>query len=297
MVQIEIVDGIETYTIVSTNGSTRASFVPDFGGAATSIIMPGLEGPRELLFNSPEVLGWPFCFPVCGRLEYQEQLNRYVYNQHIYELPIHGFAAHLPWRVKSADQHHLRLTLRDNEQTRAVYPFHFNVELWYEISHRNLFCRQIYTNHGDRPMPYYAGFHPYFLTPPPRSGKEKVILNFRPERRMLYNERLTHIIGEQDLFNLPISVADPQIHEQLLQLGEERECHLQFPNGDLLNLAAEGVEDKNLFPYIQIYSPADQPFICIEPWMGYPNALNKGEGVRWLAPGQSEHGVLRLWLE
>lgn len=288
---------MEIYTIFSKDGSTRAAFAPDRGGAATSIIMPGRDGPRELLFSSKEVLGWPFCFPVCGRLEYQGQLNRYEYDGHVYELPIHGFAAHLPWKVKSVDEGHICLTLRDTETTRAAYPFHFNVELWYEISHRKLICRQIYTNHGDRPMPYYAGFHPYFLTPLPQSGKNRVILNFQPIRHLRYNESLTDIIGEEDLLTLPASAADPQIHEQLSQLGENHDIHLQFPDGDSLHMSAEGVEDQNLFSYLQIYSPADQPFICVEPWMGFPNALNKSEGTRWLAPGQTEHGVLRLWLE
>ncbi len=288
---------MEIYTIASQDSLTRVAFNPDRGGAVTSIIMPGKTGPRELLFQSTELLPWPFCFPVCGRLEYQGQLNRYCYDGHIYELPIHGFASHSSWQVKSASNNHLCLALRDDEKTWAMYPFHFNVELWYEVSRRTLICRQLYTNHGDRPMPYYAGFHPYFSTPPPQNGKNQVIINFQAARHLLYNESLTDIIGEQELLALPASATDPRIHEQLSQLGENHALSLRYPDGDVIHMMAEGVEDENLFSYVQIYSPADQAFICIEPWMGFPNALNKGEGVRWLAPNQTEHGVLRIWLE
>ncbi len=306
MVQKQMIGGFETYTIVSPDGSTQATFVPERGGVGTSFVMPGHQGPRELLFhykhlwdrNSKEFPGgWPFCFPICGRLERQGQLNAYYYDGHVYELPIHGFAAHKVWEVSEAGKHHLLLVLRDDEQTRSVYPFHFTVELYYEIAHRRLFCRQTYTNHGDRAMPYYAGFHPYFLTPEPGNGKNRVILNYSPRRRFRYNQQLTDLVGEQPLFNLPTPVTNTEIHEQLTQLGEDKEIHLSFPNKDVINMVAEGVEDRDLFPYVQIYTPEDKPFVCLEPWMGFPNALNSVSGARWLAPGQSEHGILRLWLE
>ena len=96
---------------------------------------------------------------------------------------------------------------------------------------------------------------------------------------------------------MPTSVTNPEIQEQLTQLGEDKEIHLSFPNKDVINMVAEGVEDRDLFPYLQIYTPEDKPFVCLEPWMGFPNALNSVSGARWLAPGQSEHGILRLWLE
>ncbi len=305
MVQRQTIAGFETYTIAAKNGLTRATFVPERGGVGSSIVMPGRQGERELLFHYPHLWdrtskdlpgGWPFCFPICGRLERQGRLNSYYYDGHVYELSIHGFGWDKPWTVADAGSDHLLLVLRDDEQTRAVYPFHFTVELLYEIAESRLFCRQTYSNHGDRPMPYYAGFHPYFLTPPPSSGKQQVILNFQAQRRLRYNQQLTDLVGEQPLFPLPASAANPEIHEQLLLLGEDKEIHLSYPGGDVVNMAAEGVEDPNLFAYLQLYSPPDQPFVCVEPWMAHPNALNSVAGVRWLAPGKSEHGVLRLWM-
>jgi galactose mutarotase-like enzyme len=289
---------MRAYTITSKDGLTQATFIPERGGSGSSMVMPGEQGPRELLFfDKDRFSGWPFCFPVCGRLERQGRLNSYYYDGHEYELPIHGFAKNKPWTVIDSDSEHLLLELRDDEETRRVYPFHFTVQLHYEIANRRLTCRQTYINHGDRPMPYYAGFHPYFLTPPPAQGKAQVMLNFAARRRLRYNQNLTEIVGEQSLFNVPVSVANPEIHEQLMQLGEDKTVHLRYPGKDVLSMAAEGVEDINLFSYLQLYSPPDQPFICTEPWMGVPNSLNSVAGVRWLAPGASEHGVLRLWLE
>lgn len=300
------IKGFEAYTIATHDGSTSATFVPERGGVGTSMIMPGRQGPRELLFHYPHLWdrqakdlpgGWPFCFPICGRLQRQGVIGSYYYDGRLYELPIHGFAWNKPWRVTEAGEDYLEMELRDDEETRAVYPFHFTVQLRYEIAHARLFCRQTYTNHGDRPLPYYAGFHPYFLTPASEQGKNHVILNFHPRRRLRYNQQLTDLVGEQPLLPLPSPVTHPELHEQLMQLGEDKELHLIYPDRDVIVMAAEGVEDPNLFPYVQVYSPADQPFVCVEPWMAYPNAMNSVSGVRWLAPAQSEHGLLRLWLE
>lgn len=306
MVQKQNIAGFDTVTIATQNGLTRATFVPERGGNASSIVMPGHDGPHELIYHFPHFWdrtatdlpgGWMFCFPNCGRLESNGKINHYQFEGKTYQLPIHGFGWSRPWTLIDAGDDHLTMELRDDDQTRTIYPFHFTVQLHYEIAHRRLFCRQTYTNHGSQPMPYYAGFHPYFLTPEPNQGKSQVILNFQMIKRFLYNEQLTKIIGEQPLFRLPSEITNPEIHEQLLQLGEDKNIHLAFPNKDVIYFSAEGVEDTNLFPYVQIYAPQDQPFICVEPWMGYPNALNDPSAVRWLQPGQSEHGVLRLWLE
>ncbi len=39
---------------------------------------------------------------------------------------------------------------------------------------------------------------------------------------------------------------------------------------------------------------ADSDFYCIEPWLGLPNAIHHGEGLRWLAPGAKEVATLVL---
>lgn len=39
---------------------------------------------------------------------------------------------------------------------------------------------------------------------------------------------------------------------------------------------------------------ADSDFFCIEPWLGLPDAIHNGLGLRWLAPGASETAALRI---
>ena len=193
MPQQKTTHGFETLTIVSEDASTQATFVPARGGAASSIIMPVKDQPRELLFlhdffwdaQIPDLPGgWPFCFPVCARLMRQGKPGAYLYDGKWYELPIHGFSWSSPWQVEAANNDSITLVLRDNEQTQAMYPFSFEVVLRYEVSRGQLNCHQTYRNLSDRPMPYYAGFHPYFLTPQ-GAGKDNVLLNYQPTRHLI----------------------------------------------------------------------------------------------------------------
>jgi len=299
-----IINGFEVYTIESADQKTRASFVPEKGGVGSSIVMPHNGKARELLFqhshfwerNNPHLPGgWPFLFPVCARLERDNVAGDYLYDGHLYNLPIHGFAPYLPWEVSQHASDSLTLKLEANAQTLAQYPFDFCVELTYKISNALLLCEQSYTNRGDRPMPYYAGFHPYFLTPPPQQGKEKVMVNFSAIRHLRCNDKLTNVIGEQELLPTPASVANPKINEQLSILGEDKVITLAYPDGFKLNLEIMGIGEPDLFNYLQMYTQATEPFICVEPWMSFPNALNCVQGVRWLRPKQTERGVLKLW--
>jgi aldose 1-epimerase len=38
----------------------------------------------------------------------------------------------------------------------------------------------------------------------------------------------------------------------------------------------------------------DSDFYCVEPWLGLPDAIHHGQGLRWLQPGQTEEALCRL---
>lgn len=296
---------IEAYTITSADGSSHMTFLPERGGVASSLIMPTKHGPKELLFQHDFFWqdhwhdlpgGWPFLFPVCARLERNSQSGRYLYDGKQYALKIHGFSWFMPWYVIAESHDSITLRLTANEATQRDYPFNFEVILHYHITRDTLSCQQTYINHDHHPMPYYAGFHPYLKTPPLHEGKEQVMLEYHPIKRFEYNNTFTDVIGEQALIDLPTAITHPQVNEQLTLLGDDKEVRLHYPDHSTLHITAEGLEDPDLFPYLQLYTIKEKDFFCIEHWMSFPNALNTVAGVRWLQPGTQEIGVLKLWL-
>ena len=305
MALIKNYKGFETVSITSADGLTELTLVPSRGAVVSSIMMPGNKGPRELLFQHDNFWdkglddlpgGMPLAFPVFARLERSGKRGAYLYDGKLYQLPIHGFGWQQAWKLEAHSASRVTISLTDNAEMRRMYPFRFSVSLEYEVRPQQVICHQTYTNLDDKPMPYSAGFHPYFLTPEVGSGKEAVLLDYEPLRRFVYNEQMTDLIGEAPVFSLPKSVTDKALNEQLTSVGVNKEIKITYPDGDCLHLCATGVEDSHLFSYVQLYTIEDKAFFCAEPIMSPPNALNTVSGMRWLAPGRSEHGLFKLWL-
>ena len=287
--------GFVCNTICSPSGKVQAKFVPQRGGIMASLKISG----RELLYRHPEFWdpdiddlpgAWPFCFPVCARLSYRNDFGAYKIDNELYKMPIHGLGWWNAWSVKGAGENWIELEFVDNEQTRAMYPFQFCVTLRYEIFDDQLLCQQTYFNKSASPMPYYAGFHPYFLMP---DNKADVTLNYKPEKRFVYNSDYTEIIGEQDLFCLPSSVCNPDLNEQLTKLGSDKTAYLNFPDGLQLSINVAGDQDPDMFSFMQLYTQADKNFFCVEPWMAAPNSLNTGD-ARLIQAGAHDSALLTL---
>lgn len=294
-------------SIHSPDGRSQATFMPAKGGLGTSLVMPdpvNSDKTRELLYLPKEIdlatypklgVAWPFCFPICGRLNRGGKAV-YLHNHHLYALNIHGFAHALPWEVLLHNDDTLTLGLKASKETKACYPFEFEVVLSYTVKNGEFLCHQTTINHGSEPMPYYSGFHPYFWIDPARYQKSDVMLDCAPLKRIQYNEDLTDVVGEKKLFSLPIAMTDPDVNESLLLLGEDRSVRLTFPDHSVLEMSVAGLDDPSMYRYLQLYHIPEQPFFCIEPWMSHPNAMNTPTAVRLLQPGEREHALLTLRL-
>ena len=241
--------------------------------------------------------GIPFVFPICARISRNAKEGVYLYDGKQYPLKIHGFSWFEKWIVMDESKNSLTVVLTENENTLRCYPFRFEIRLTYQVTAGKLTCYQRYTNTDDKKsMPYYAGFHPYFLTPAAGSGKENVFIDFKSTRRLQYNDTLTDIMGETSALKTPISVGNPDMNEQLNWLNEDKTVTITFPNGECLQMNAYGIQDPNLFSYLQLYTIPEKPFVCAEPWMSFPNAMNTVSGVRWLKPLESEEGMFEIKL-
>lgn len=274
---------MEFFEIVATDAVSKARFLPERGALMTSLMMKN----QERLYLHDFVLadqiddlpgGLPFLFPVCGRLEYQEKLGFYCLNGREYQLPIHGFSWNKAWAVISHGQNFIEMKLSDDAETFAQYPFHFELILRYEILPGKLLCSQQYKNLSSEPMPYYAGFHPYF------KNAKKVSL--APIKQFTYNKNYTEFTSEKILSGARIVLDYSQINQQLFLLGEDKKIEVVFEDGGTLVMTAT-----EQFAYIQLYTKLGERFICVEPWMGFPNAMNIAAS-RCLALGAIQKEVL-----
>lgn len=297
-------NGFDVYRLRDGEVRSEVEVVPALGAIVSSLKLPWDGALREVLFQHPYFWdphsektrgGFPFLFPVCGRLERDGAAGSYLHEGHVYQMKIHGFSMRMPWEVVEESDSALTVRLRDTAETRLQYPFSFEVTLRFAMRGGVFFVEQEYANTGASPLPYYAGFHPYYLTQPPGAGKEQTRIRYSALSEWRYNARLTDIVGRAAPPSLPQSISAPELCDRLTEVAPGTVVDLIHPDGRVLHTLAEGVEDPRLFPFLQLYTMKECPFFCAEPWMGFPNALNTATGCRWLAPGQRERGRLSVW--
>jgi len=286
---------IITETIKSKNGSS-AEFAPELGAICSSLIFNN----RELLFqhdffwdkNSKKTRGGiPFLFPICGRLERDGKLGTYLYGEKLYEMSAHGFADKMPWKVfEQKNDSEIAFELTHTEDTIVQFPFKFRILLNYKITDNSLTATVTFENTGEKAMPFYAGFHPYFFTK--LEQKKNILFSASPTHSIQYNEKCNDVIGTKTAPDLPLPVTSPALKDLLMRTGNQKAARIIFPDNFKINISTSHHEID--FPYIQLYTLKDEPFFCVEPWMGAPNTLNSVTGSKWLKPCETKSAKMTI---
>ena len=296
--------------IVAEDGLTSATFVPALGGLLVSLRMPDKNSPdkaRELLYmpddfdwEKPSKIsgGFPLCFPICGRLTRSGEDGVYVFDGKRYTLGIHGFAHLFPWEVLYAGKSNIGMRLSHNEETLKNYPFEFELQLHFEVRNGELSCQHRYMNVGEsQVMPYYAGFHPYFLIDPSRYKKDQVFLCANVSGEFFYNKALNDVVSSnEEKMTLSAPLSSPGLNERLFYFNQEAGFELHFPDRTIIGMDIEDIEEDEAssLPFMQLYHQPEKPFFCVEPWMSHPNAMNTQFATHVLFPGEIEDASFRI---
>lgn len=272
----------KTYILSDSYAQTELEVVPERGGIITKWRIQG----QELLyldsdrFTHPELSvrgGIPILFPICGNLPD----NTYTYKGQQYTLKQHGFARDLPWQVTEQatdDCASLTLSLDSNDETKAVYPFDFALSFSYRLWGNSLVIYQNFTNHSTEPMPFSIGLHPYFAV------QDKASLQFHIPASEFQDQKTktTHpFSGEFDLNSDEIDAAFRQLSSDsatVSDVSRQLQLNMEWNNAYYGTLVFWTLKGKD--------------FYCIEPWSAPRNALNTGEDLVMLPPGET----LRTWV-
>lgn len=187
------------------------------------------------------------------------------------------------------------LTLAAPVIGHAGYPFELQTELRYALSFGGITARHCIRNSGDAPAPVALGVHPYLRVGEWPVGELRFTLqagailplderHFPGERRAVHGPAETLQAGRR------VAAIVPHACFTELELeGGRMHAELIAPDGRGVRLWADSD-----FGYVQLYVTPDFPTdaghttaIAIEPMSAPPNALRSGEGLRWLAPGET----------
>jgi galactose mutarotase-like enzyme len=219
----------------------------------------------------------------------------------------HGVARHSRFALlgKAGDREHFALhyLLTADEATLALYPWRF--ELWasYALYVDRLEQALTVVNRDERSMPFQVGWHPGFNTPFVSGEKAACHLRLTAgQATQLLNDDKCRLTGEKRpvefrgdfrfteaeldrtyMFDLAATPPERRMVE-LLDPDESFGVRLRFPD----------------YPHLGLWSDADAPFICIEPWHGMDDSVEQEPfdrkfGMLLLPPG--ERKVFRASIE
>ena len=138
--------------------------VAEKGAEVKSLILK--ETGEEYLWPGDEE-NWcrssPLLFPIAGRLCSQ----CFYHKGQPYYLQYHGFARESFYNVDSIEKNKIVFTLTDTPERFEVYPFHFLLEVIYELpeGEKSLHVRWKVYNKSDEVMYFSIGGHPGFMVP------------------------------------------------------------------------------------------------------------------------------------
>ncbi|ACK70663.1 Aldose 1-epimerase [Gloeothece citriformis PCC 7424] len=271
-----------TYILRDDEALSSLEVVPERGGIITRWKVQGQDilYLDEERFTNPQLSvrgGIPILFPICGNLPD----NIFNYQGQTYTLKQHGFARDLPWTVtkeETDESARLTLVLSSNEQTLAVYPFEFELTFIYQLQGDELYIFQSIKNNSSDKMPFSAGFHPYFWT------KDKSKLTFDIPGSQYYDHlsKQTHpFSGQFDLTQDEIDVAFKSItRSNAIVKDNERQFQI--------TLIYSG-----LYSTLVFWTVKGKEYVCLEPWSAPRNALNTGEQLDYIEPGET----YEAWVE
>jgi aldose 1-epimerase len=229
--------------------------------------------------------------------------GQYTLRGQAYQLPItetktgnasHGLTRWLPWLLLERAESAITLGLLLYPQ--PGYPFTLALELTYTLTGGGLAVRTVARNAGTAPLPFGAGYHPYFTV-----GTEFVdtaLLQVPAATYLTTDERLiptgrADVAGSPYDFRAPRAIGDRHIDTCFTGLQSDADgqtrVRLAHPAGaPTITLTLDSAHQ-----FVQVYTGDTLPEavrrrgVAIEPMTCPANAFNSGAGLRVLAPGES----------
>lgn len=184
-----------------------------------------------------------------------------------YRMGQHGFARRNEFELVASGPDFCRFQLRASQASKSIYPFDFVLTLEHRVMGRAVTVTAEVRNADHRPMPFGIGFHPAFVWPLP--GCEGQVHSVRLENG-----------GEPPLLRLSGGLVRPEPLPSPFVAGNLVLDHalfaadaMLFPEGAGAGLIYEAADRairltwENL-PNLALWSKADAPFVCLEPWHG-----------------------------
>lgn len=211
----------------------------------------------------------PVLFPSVGTMKNKE----YLYNGKKYPMCQHGFARDMEFQLVSETEDSLWMEVHATPKTLVDYPFHFTLQIGYELKGNQVKVLWKVINNEEENMMYFSiGAHPAFNCPiHGEESKEGYGMRLNSKGNVLYS-----LIDENALMlnsknELQLSDGKVLFHPTFFDDGAYIIEDYSASEVSLFDSQGKEYVTVNFgAPLFGIWSPEhkDAPFVCIEPWYG-----------------------------
>ncbi len=258
---------------------------------------------RDLLWDGDPAV-WrgraPLLFPIVGAL----RNDQYRLDGSTYTLHKHGFARRSSFTPVAQATDSVTFRLEANDETRAVYPFDFRLDVRFTINGGELAIAAMIANRGATPMPASFGFHPALRWPLPYGQpRDAHRLRFdRPEpapiRRIDASGLLTPVRHPTPIEGDVLHLVDDLFVDDAIILDRPASEGVLYgaPEGPQI---AVGYPD---MPMLGLWTKPGAGYICIEPWagvadpQGFDGDLFAKPGIVAIPPGSDVTHAITIGL-
>lgn len=286
--QFEIRHGDQHATIVEVGGGIR-----EYSAGKHAVLDPYPRGEMSDGAHGAPLIPWPNRL-ADGRYSFDGVEYQLALTEPERHNAIHGLLRWRNWQAieRSADW----VTVATRLHPLPGWPFPLEVHITYALSEAGMAVTTRATNLGDRPCPFGAGQHPYLS-----AGKARVddcTVELRGATRIVTDaERQLPtgsepVAGSQFDFSRARPIGELEVDHAFTDLERDAEglawVRLGRPDGVAVELWAD-----RSYSVIQLYTgdtlapERRRRALAAEPMTCPPNALQTGDGVIRLGPGES----------
>ncbi|CAD0008790.1 aldose 1-epimerase family protein [Flavobacterium salmonis] len=229
------------------------------------------NGNKEYMWNGDPNF-WPkhspILFPIVGSLKNES----YTFNEKEYNLGRHGFARDMEFQLIKKTESSATFSLSYNEETLQKYPFKFELQIIYKLEEHKLNIEYKVINKGETKLPFSIGAHPAFSLPEKFSNYS---IQFEKEEKLKYSlledglisntTKILETVNNEVSLNYKLFENDALVFKRLksnsLTIFQNSKPYIKV--------------DFKGFPNLGIWTKENAPFICIEPWFGYSDTVEK----------------------
>jgi len=291
--QFEISHGEQRATIVEVGGGVREYRVGD-----RDVLDPY---PLEAICDGGHgavLIPWPNRL-ADGRYSFDGTVHQVPLTEPARQNAIHGLVRWRNWSLLEHSPEHVLVAIRINPQ--PGWPFALEVSVGYRLSDDGLEVQTRAVNAGDGPCPFGTGQHPYLS--PGEDLVDDCTVELRAATRILTDPERQLPIGHGPVagsafdFASPRRLGDLAVDAGFTDLERDRNglawVRLGCPDGTVVELWCD-----ERYPIVQLYSGDTlvpgrrRRALAAEPMTCPPNALQTGEGIVRLEPGE---GFVGRW--